>query len=888
MRNIIGETFLQMKVWIQFENQTAETFSNDDDSAEFSIKTTFGEMEYVEEVSVFIQFDEKAGYQEYKCYSQGGNIYSKKIERESFVNQEYLNYYFVVDNGFYEVVLDQGVMSNIDAIEEGSYNLQDGAVVSEVQELVTTEESLWFDGVDVTEETYVTVAGDPVIIFDTAYTDSFFKNVVAIDDDIVGIFNEGTYDSWQTYIYEIETTHFNQSDSELTIAFHSGNKANLLQHDVENNDDFLLKNIHMVLPDGEILYPQSYEAKIGAGAVTNQAIEIEESVEVLVGAEEEIAMGDQAGDYEILYVTFELPEDAFDAICYSLDTKLWEDGVYEIENGLETLEVKIDNTPPEIVMNLEDGAIYNEEQISVMAVDEIDGERTSVEVWLDGDKISNPESFDLLNVGAGSHTITAVASDGSGNVQERAISIEVPYTIEATYDDTYQKYETVGFEQAIVVDQDEVGYPVQQFEVEVESQVSSDDFIEIIWSGISNNQKTFMYLYNYDTMQWEDIEAKQVEVEGVMTLSARIIGGNYDSDGKIQVKVQNGEGYYMDYKEVLVEDSIYDFTFVTQSDTQYYNEDFEGNSAKKSDGNYTCQLAINDWIVANQEEMNIAYMFHDGDIVDDYDVEEEWQLSDVAYAILDDANLPYGVLAGNHDVGHLLEDYSFYSEYFGESRYMENDWYGESFEDNKGHYDLITVGDVDFIMLYMGWGVGEEEIKWMNYILEKYSERNAILNFHEYLLASGGMGEEALLIREEVVATNSNVIMVQSGHYHNALTKVDWFVNTDGSIRYVYNMLFDYQGLEEGGMGYIRLLHFDVEEARVFVETYSPYLDDYNAKSVLDVNERNDYVVDGADEEITGRETFELDLNLVGIQIKEKTLETIDLTVDVYKIAEET
>ena len=27
----------------------------------------------------------------------------------------------------------------------------------------------------------------------------------------------------------------------------------------------------------------------------------------------------------------------------------------------------------------------------------------------------------------------------------------------------------------------------------------------------------------------------------------------------------------------------------------------------------------------------------------------------------------------------------------------------------------------------------------------------------------------------------------------------------------VYEMLFDYQGLTEGGMGYIRLMHFDIE-----------------------------------------------------------------------------
>ena len=99
----------------------------------------------------------------------------------------------------------------------------------------------------------------------------------------------------------------------------------------------------------------------------------------------------------------------------------------------------------------------------------------------------------------------------------------------------------------------------------------------------------------------------------------------------------------------------------------------------------------------------------------------------------------------------------------------------------------------------------------MNDVLEQYPERKAILNFHEYLLASGGLGEEPQRIHDEVVAKNENVCMVLSGHYHNAKTRIDTFTNADGSTRNVYNMLFDYQGLMEGGAGYMRLLHFDVE-----------------------------------------------------------------------------
>ena len=103
-----------------------------------------------------------------------------------------------------------------------------------------------------------------------------------------------------------------------------------------------------------------------------------------------------------------------------------------------------------------------------------------------------------------------------------------------------------------------------------------------------------------------------------------------------------------------------------------------------------------------------------------------------AYKKLDVAKFPYGVLAGNHDVGHLNGDYSNYTQYFGENRYLSNPWYGGSYKNNRGHYDLISVDGIDFIMLYMGWGIGDEEIQWMNDVLAQYPERKAILNFHEY------------------------------------------------------------------------------------------------------------------------------------------------------------
>ena len=69
--------------------------------------------------------------------------------------------------------------------------------------------------------------------------------------------------------------------------------------------------------------------------------------------------------------------------------------------------------------------------------------------------------------------------------------------------------------------------------------------------------------------------------------------------------------------------------------------------------------------------------------------------------ILDDAGMPYGVLGGNHDVAGGNEIYDNYTKYFGEDRFSHQPTYGGSYENNKGHYDLISQDGQDFIILYM-------------------------------------------------------------------------------------------------------------------------------------------------------------------------------------------
>ena len=267
--------------------------------------------------------------------------------------------------------------------------------------------------------------------------------------------------------------------------------------------------------------------------------------------------------------------------------------------------------------------------------------------------------------------------------------------------------------------------------------------------------------------------------------------------------------------------------------------------------------------------MNIQYLFHTGDIVDESDKTYQWDNADKAYKMLDDAGLPYGVLAGNHDIGHKDDDYTAYSKYFGEDRYNNNPWYGGSYKDNKGHYDLISVVGIDFVMLYMGWGIGDEEIEWMNSVIESYPERKVILNFHEYILTTGGLGEIPQRVYDEVVATNPNVCMVFSGHYHDAYTRVDAFDDNGDGIddRNVYQILFDYQGLAEGGQGFLRLMHFSLANEEMISRTFSPSLEQYNS--------------DDSSFELQDQE-FIINFDEIGLEAVKKELKTDAFKANVY------
>ena len=105
------------------------------------------------------------------------------------------------------------------------------------------------------------------------------------------------------------------------------------------------------------------------------------------------------------------------------------------------------------------------------------------------------------------------------------------------------------------------------------------------------------------------------------------------------------------------------------------------------------------WIVDNLDDLDIAFVTHEGDVVDDASNEQEWLDGDAAMGLLD-GRVPYSVAVGDHD--YFPEEFhdgdtSLYREYFGESRYEDYDWYGGAGPAGLNHYQLFDGGGVEFL-----------------------------------------------------------------------------------------------------------------------------------------------------------------------------------------------
>lgn len=353
--------------------------------------------------------------------------------------------------------------------------------------------------------------------------------------------------------------------------------------------------------------------------------------------------------------------------------------------------------------------------------------------------------------------------------------------------------------------------PFQRFDIVLKEETSNQEKVILKWQGRANHP-LLMFAWNFNDGHWDKLDYRMERNIDNIVIKADVEVARYFRNNTAHILLRADKRKTAQPKAVVPEGDNFDFAFAWLTDTQYYSDKYP----KIFD---TMTL----YIAENKTDRKIQYSIHTGDITNNGHVEDEWKAADKSMQILDKARIPYGVLAGNHDVSFDKNDYANFYKYFGDNRFKDKAHFGGSLKNNKNHYDLITIGHNEFIILYFGWKPESEDLEWANRILGENPEKKAILALHSYIYKDGTYHDGGLQIRNQVVNPNKNVFMVLCGHFHGS----EVYTRIIGN-RKVYELLFDTQSASEGGAGYLRLLHFDVLKGFVYVNTYSPHLEDYN------------------------------------------------------------
>ena len=797
------------------------------------------------------------------------NLYESLIPADELFSHDYVEFYVSADNRYRSTYSDiyRVDIKKLNAVDGIRTNITDNEQVRGIVSITANDgennsnSKIYVDGVQ--RQTEPMLEDGAYFTFHAEGRDSYFKNAVTTtDNEVIASIGKWQYQILDGQAIHIDNRYFKYNEEkaayDVTLRFWAGTYGATVDEYLlpdANREDFTVKNLALKLINGNVYYPVSIGPDDAAtSAKTNLSTDYE-TVHYI---------GDSTGMCPYMDVSFTIPSSEVTAVGTQVDTTKLSDGehILKVTNGTSTKEVTfiVDNKAPEIELGVNDGDVLrgnitlNPKVTETNTLDEF-------VVTLDGEQISDVYETTSYALGDGVHTIAAFAKDAAGNETTKSASFTVEGaqitiisggTSDVT-DNSASLYlnvksdnsdTTTTFYKAEKIDTDSIKtntsegiLPYIQYTVNV-PDVKDDEIIAANWNGeASNSDGTHagtMYVLNTASNKWDEI-AKADEKGNIK--EASFTAANHVKDGNATIIVQCTADSALPELDTVTDKKKdnnaswdgtnvpedYDFCFAWETDTQYYAEEWQHHFTN-----------INNWIVNNKDERKIKYVIHTGDIVDDVDMTYEWENADAAMGILDKAGMPYGVLGGNHDVAAGLADYENYYKYFGENRFASQPTYGGTYQNNKGHYDLISEGGQDFIIVYMSWNIYQDEIDWMNQVLSQYSDRKAILCFHTYTNVKQSNGTYldyyGQLVNKYVVKKNPNVFAVLNGHYHGSSYETAMF-DDDGdgrNDRTVYQICTDYQSGFEGGNEYIKFLYFDLDNNKIYMNSYSPCMDDFN------------------------------------------------------------
>jgi hypothetical protein len=297
------------------------------------------------------------------------------------------------------------------------------------------------------------------------------------------------------------------------------------------------------------------------------------------------------------------------------------------------------------------------------------------------------------------------------------------------------------------------------------------------------------------------------------------------------------------------------FTIAVLPDTQFYCDTRLKLSKKWGNGDLRRYFFEQTrWVRDNQKRLNIAFLVHEGDIVQ-ADAHEEWAIAREAMSVLD-GKVPYCMCLGNHDMGFKKSNNKYggdiavnrtthFNKYFPRDKFAKRREFGGTF-DPKRHdnswYHFEAAG-MKFLIVSLECKPRDEVLAWANKVVAKHPDHRVIVLTHAYMRANGrridnlgykikgNNGEE---IWQKLVSKHKNIFMVLCGHSSGEAV----LTSKGDHGNQVHQVLSDYQHLNNGGESWLRYMVFEPSENKIKIYTYNPALDKFRdgSSSRFDLN----------------------------------------------------
>jgi hypothetical protein len=260
-----------------------------------------------------------------------------------------------------------------------------------------------------------------------------------------------------------------------------------------------------------------------------------------------------------------------------------------------------------------------------------------------------------------------------------------------------------------------------------------------------------------------------------------------------------------------------------------------------------------EWIAAQRGVRNIVAAIALGDLTD-RNRDREWDFFAASYAPLLQS-FPLLLTSGNHDLsfeGKTIDRSSGMQRRFNEAWARKSGALREVMTPGsiENAFYAIDAGSLRLGVLMLEWSPRGQTVAWANDVLTRNTDRRVIVATHAYLyhddtrydfagrgdsqhwnpLAYGtahGKGaaddnHDGEMLWNDLVRRHANVFLVLSGH---VLADGTGLLSSTGDAgNTVHQVLVNYQMLDEGGLGYLRLLEILPDGRQVHMKTYSPSL----------------------------------------------------------------